>query len=82
MKNFFKLLIALVIIATFFLSACAPPPPPVSEDQLSNAEFQAVEAEKKADSLHNEMTELEKQVAAKEAELKSLQEYQKQLMAE
>jgi outer membrane murein-binding lipoprotein Lpp len=82
MKNIFKLLIGIVIIASLLLSACAPPPPPVTKDQLTDAEFQAVEAEKQAETLNVEKEDLEAQVAAKKAELKELQEYKRQLEAE
>ena len=82
MKNIFKLLIGIVIIASLLLSACAPPPPPVTKVQLTDAEAQAVAAEKEADTLNAEMKDLEQQVAAKNAELKELKEYKNQLEAE
>ena len=80
MKNVFKIFVV-VMILSILLSACAPPPPPVSKVQLDTAEDEAIQEEKKADDLNNEMMALEAELAEQEAELKSLKEYQQELEA-
>jgi len=80
MKNLVKIFVV-VMILSILLSACAPPPPPVTKVQLDTAEEEAIQEEEKADNLNNEMKTLEANLAEQEAELKSLQEYQKELEA-
>lgn len=80
MKNLVKVFVV-VMVLSILLSACAPPPPPVTKVQLDTAEEEAIQEEKKADTLNNEMNALEADLAEQEAELKSLQEYQKELEA-
>lgn len=80
MKNLVKILVVVTILS-ILLSACAPPPPPVTKGQLDTAEEEAIQEEKRADNLNNEMMVLEAELAEQEAELKSLQEYQKELEA-
>jgi len=82
MKNSLRLLLGFVLLASILLSACAPPPPPVSKDQLDTAENEAIAEEKKAADQNANLKALEAEVAAQEAELKSLKKYQKQLEAE
>ena len=80
MKNLVKIFVV-VMVLSILLSACAPPPPPVTKVQLDTAEEEAIQEEEKADNLNNEMKALEADLAEQEAELKSLQEYQKELEA-
>ncbi|MCF7859067.1 MAG: hypothetical protein K9N07_07075 [Candidatus Cloacimonetes bacterium] len=78
MKNVIKVIL-LIVVLSILLSACAPPPPPVTKSQLNTAEDEAIQEEKKAETLNGEMKSLEAQLAKQEAELKSLKEYQKVL---
>lgn len=80
MKNLVKIFVV-VMVLSILLSACAPPPPPVTKVQLDTAEEEAIQEEKKADTLNNEMNALEADLAEQKAELKSLQEYQNELEA-
>ncbi|MDP8204370.1 MAG: hypothetical protein P9L95_07555 [Candidatus Tenebribacter mawsonii] len=78
MKNLIKIFVVAMVLS-ILLSACAPPPPPVMKGQLDTAEEEAIQEEQKADKLNSEMKTLEAGLAEQEAELKSLQEYQKEL---
>ena len=79
MKGTIKLILGLVIVVSFLLSACAPPPPPVSKIQLNAAEEEAIDEEKKAATLMDEVANLKSELSAEEAKLESLKNYQNEI---
>ncbi|MCD4820278.1 MAG: hypothetical protein K8S23_16470 [Candidatus Cloacimonetes bacterium] len=82
MEKLTKLFLVIIVIATILLSACSTPPPPVSKDQLETAKYEALEIEKKSDSLNKEKKALEIELSEREAELERLKEYKRQLESE
>ncbi len=79
MRSTFKLLVLSVLALSIFLTACAPPPPPVTKDQLIQAEMETKNAEEESEKLLAKKNQTEKILAQKEAELRSLKEYKKQI---
>ncbi len=78
MKSFLKLATMLLVVAAFFLGACAMSPP-VTDEQYHTALNEAIEAEQTADQNLQEKRRLEAELARKEAELRSLKDYERQL---
>ena len=68
-------MLALVLL----IVACAAPPPPVSREQLQTARNETLEAEEMASESTQEKRALENELARKEAELRSLRDYERQL---
>lgn len=79
MKSFLKLITIGLILATLLLAACATPPQPVSRDQYYTALDEAIEAEETAEQNRQLREDLEDELARKEAELRSLRDYEREL---
>jgi septal ring factor EnvC (AmiA/AmiB activator) len=82
MKKVTRFALIAIILLALLLSACAPPPPPVTQNQLQNAQREAVSEEEKANQLAKEKANLEKELATKKAEVDRLEQYKRQLLAE
>jgi hypothetical protein len=79
MKTAIRLVVALALLFTLALSACSTVKMTYAKPQLQQAQTDAANAETQAASLKTQRDDLSRQVAAKDAELKTLQDYQKQL---
>jgi len=79
MKSFLKLITIGLVLATLILAACSTPPQPVSQEQYQTAYREAVETEATANSNLQEKKALEAELARKEAELRSLKDYEREL---
>lgn len=79
MKNTSILLIVVVILTVLMVTACSTPPPPVSRVELDSARTETLAAEETASKSDREKKTLEDELARKEAELRSLQQYERQL---
>ncbi len=79
MKVIFRLTILAILAIMLTLVACSTPPPPVSQSELQAARSETLEAEESAASSDQELQELEAQLSRREAELRSLRDYERQL---
>lgn len=79
MKSLLKLATIALLLMIMLLAACSTPPQPVSREQYQTALNEATEAERTADQNLQEMRNLEAELARKEAELRSLKDYERQL---
>jgi len=79
MKGFLKLMIIGLVLATLLIAACSRPPQPVSQEQYQTAVREAREAETTANSNLQLKKDLEAELSRKEAELRSLRDYEREL---
>lgn len=79
MKSFLKLVTIGLVLATLLLAACSTPPQPVTRDQYQTAVREAAEAEATANSNLQLKKDLEAELTRKEAELRSLRDYEREL---
>jgi len=79
MKVLLRMLTIALLAMVMTIVACSTPPPPVSRDELQSARNEAIEAEELAESSTQERRDLENELARKEAELRSLRDYERQL---
>jgi hypothetical protein len=82
MKTAIRLIVALALLLTLTLSACSSVKMTYAKPQLQQAAKDAGDAEADAARLKGQRDDLNRQVATKDAELRVLQDYQKQLQAE
>jgi outer membrane murein-binding lipoprotein Lpp len=82
MKITIRVIVALALLFTLALSACSTVKMTYAKPQLQQAQTDAQSAEAQVAQLKTDRDTLSKQVAAKDAELKKLQDYQKQLQAQ
>jgi septal ring factor EnvC (AmiA/AmiB activator) len=78
-KTLKAITITLLLAFLLMIVACSTPPPPVSRDQLQTARNEAITAEESVNESLQEKRALEAELARKEAELRSLVEYERQL---
>ena len=79
MKSYLKYVTLALIFAALMLSACSVRPQAVSRDQYYTALDEAVEAETTANNNLQRKNDLEAELARKEAELRSLIDYEREL---
>lgn len=83
MKKTYLSLIGFSLLAmVLVLGCCAPPPPPVTKTQIEEVKATALYLEEQVAAQNAQIKALEKELAQKEAELESLQEYENQLREE
>jgi starvation-inducible outer membrane lipoprotein len=79
MNSFLKLITVGLILTALFLAACSTPPQPVGREQFQTTMNEAAEAEQTAEANQQEKRALENELARKEAELRALKDYERQL---
>ncbi|MCB5230683.1 MAG: hypothetical protein WCX83_04645 [Candidatus Cloacimonas sp.] len=77
MKSSLKFVAIGLATLSLFVTACSTPPQTVSRDQYQAATREVNEADENAAKSRRERDELVNEVSQKEAELKSLKEYER-----
>ncbi|MCD4828074.1 MAG: hypothetical protein K8R90_01415 [Candidatus Cloacimonetes bacterium] len=75
-----KRILPIMILLILFAAACSKPP--VERDQFEQIQQETLTAEGETAEVKAERDGLQQQINQKNAELKALQDYQRQLMAE
>lgn len=79
MQSYLKYVTLALVFTALLLTACSVSPPPISHEQYYTALDEVVEAETTANNNLQRKNDLEAELARKEAELRSLINYEREL---